>query len=236
MTMKRAFLHLAIGLLAAAAGRANAQSNVVATNVMAVNISPTNAALATAGTTNANTTSTNAASTNDAPVRMDSRYFQFIAQRNIFDQTRRRPIIRDNNPQTPPARIDSFTLTGVGLDNNQGAAMFDSSSSLYRKVMKTGETIAGYRIAEITPNLDSIKLAASSNQVVEMKVGMQMRRRNNGPWLLASSSGTVTPPPTTESGDSAPSSDTNSTGATPGTSVSNADDIIKRLMEKRAKE
>ncbi len=235
MILKQNIIRVALAFLLAGGGRAIAQTNVVASNVLASAGVSTNIARSPVITTNlpsANSARTNAAPTNDAPERMDSRYFQFIAQRNIFDQTRR-PIRRIDTTRPPPVRTDSFTLTGVGVDNNQGAAMFDSSSSLYRKVLKTGETIAGYRIAEITPNLDSIKLAASSNQVVEMKVGMQMRRRENGPWLLATSAGTTVQPST--EGD-AEKSDTNSAGATPGTSVSNADDIIKRLMEKRAKE
>ena len=133
----------------------------------------------------------------------------------------------------PPPRIDSFTLTGVGLDNNQGAAMFDSASSLYRKTLFAGDTIAGYRIAEITPDLDAVKLAASSNQVVTMRVGMQMRRSNNGPWLLASRSEPAAPPPPVE-GD-AEKSDTpaGATNATIGDAAAN--EIIKRLMEKRAR-
>jgi len=111
--------------------------------------------------------------------------------------------------------------------------MFDSASSLYRKTLKAGDTIAGYRIAEITPDLDAIKLAASSNQVVTMKVGMEMRRRDNGPWLLASTAAMIAPP-STEGDVTKSDSDTNS--ASPAASGGSADDIIKRLMEKRAKE
>jgi hypothetical protein len=236
--MKRIFLQLAIGLTIFGAGRLAAQTtgvvgakapetNATPAAVVATNLPPGNAASTNGVAASPASTST----TNEAAPRMDARYFRLISDRNIFDQTRRPQIIRTINTNPPP-RIDSFTLTGVGLDNNQGAAMFDSTSSLYRKTLFAGDTIAGYRIAEITPDLDAIKLAASSNQVVTMRVGMQMRRSNNGPWLLASRALNVTLPPV--EGDAEKSdAPVGATNAAIGDAAAN--DIIKRLMEKRAR-
>lgn len=244
--MKRICIQLTVGLLMLGAARLAAQTNVVAERVItstskmtASNSTPmamttTNSRMAVIVSTNAVGSNSPAAtaSTNEAPVKLDSQYFRLVVDRNIFDQTRRRRIVRDTNiVATPPAKIDSFTLTGVGLDDNQGAAMFDSTSSLFRGTLKAGESIAGYRIAEIAPDLESIKLAAASNQVVTLRVGMQMRRRNNGPWLLASRSETFTAPPTEADAEK---TDTN-TGTAPATGGS-MDDIMKRLMERRAKE
>ena len=56
------------------------------------------------------------------------------------------------------------------------------SSSQYSKVATTTDTIAGYKIAEI--GFDHVKLAASSNQMVNLPVGSQMKRRDNGPVVV----------------------------------------------------
>ena len=45
--------------------------------------------------------------------------------------------------------------------------------------------IAGYKVANIAPN--GVKLAAGTNEL-ELSVGMQLRREEDGPWLLAGQS------------------------------------------------
>ena len=137
-------------------------------------------------------------------------------------------------PQGQPTRVESFTLTGVGIDNNQGSAMFYSVNAMYRKTLSAGDTIAGYRIAEIMPDLDSIKLSAASNQVVTMRVGMEMRKRDNGPWLLGSRSDTSASTAVASDSDKTVTNGASTTAAAP--SGSGLDDVIKRMMERRAKE
>ena len=66
--------------------------------------------------------------------------------------------------------------------DNQKVAFFDGSSSQYSKAVTPADTIAGYKIAEIA--FDHVKLAAASNQTINLPVGSQMKRQDNGPWSL----------------------------------------------------
>ena len=64
-------------------------------------------------------------------------------------------------------------------------AFFDGTSSDYKKALKLTDSIAGYKVTNIAPN--SVKLASGTNEL-ELSVGAQLRREEDGPWLLASQS------------------------------------------------
>ena len=109
-------------------------------------------------------------------------------------------------------------------------AFFDGSSSDYRKPVKISDTIAGYKVTEITPN--AIKLAAAGNQPVNMRVGMQMRRENGGPWALKAQAQPFEAPSPSLSSSSTSSPGSPSPSLPPGPD----NDVIRRLMLKRAQE
>jgi hypothetical protein len=107
--------------------------------------------------------------------------FRIITERNIFDPNRSG---RTRNPKSKKkSRIDSFSLVGTMSYEKGRYAFFTGSSPEYQKTLKAADTIAGYKIAEIAP--DFIKLAASSNQFINLAMGAQMKRRDGGPWGLA---------------------------------------------------
>jgi hypothetical protein len=104
-------------------------------------------------------------------------------------------------------------------------AFFDGNSSDYKKALKLADSIAGYKVTNIAPN--AVKLASGTNEL-ELSVGAQLRREEDGPWLLSSQaiSYSATPSSTATNGAAtATGSDTASGGA--------ESDIIKRLMQKR---
>src|SRR5262249_26120176 len=85
----------------------------------------------------------------------------------------------------------------------------------------TSDTIAGYKIAEI--GFDHVKLAATGDQTINMVVGSQMRRRDNGPWALEI--------------NGEPAQDTTAPAATDKPAASSHSnespaDVIQRLMKK----
>jgi hypothetical protein len=170
--------------------------------------------------------SAKAEDTNSGPVVMDQKYFEIISKRNIFDPTRtgRRQTVA---PVRAP-RVDSFTLSGIMSYEKGDYAFFDGSSSEYRKSLQQGQTIAGYKIAEIKP--DHVSLQASSNKLVRLNVGTQMRRREGGKWAY---SGRVD-----ASLDSSPAQpDTGTAPGAPSVPGSGPEsDILKRLMMQRLKE
>ena len=77
-----------------------------------------------------------------------------------------------------------------------------------------------------------MKLAAGTNEL-ELSVGTQLRREEDGPWLLAGQSGSYAATPTSTSTNAAAATTTTGSDAASGGAES---DIIKKLMQKREKE
>jgi hypothetical protein len=166
-----------------------------------------------------------AGGTSNGPVSLDYAAFKVIVDKNIFDPNRVPhgpgvPTIR-----RPPKSFDSLTLVGTMSYEKGTFAFFDGNSSDYKKALKLADSIAGYKVTNIAPN--AVKLASGTNEL-ELSVGAQLRREEDGPWLLSSQaiSYSATPSSTATNGAAtATGSDTASGGA--------ESDIIKRLMQKR---
>ena len=117
----------------------------------------------------------------NAPARPDYQAFKILTERNIFDPNRS----SDSGARSEPrktARVESFALVGTLSYEKGNFAFFDGSGSAYRKALETGDTIAGYKIAAITA--DRVKLEAEGKQV-DLSVGMQMKKQDEGQWQLA---------------------------------------------------
>ena len=103
-------------------------------------------------------------------------------------------------------------------------AFFDGTSSDYTKALKTADAIAGYKIASINPN--TVTLSSGTNEV-ELGVGWQMRREEEGDWHPVNRAETY----------AANSSPATTTTATSEPASSGAEsDIIKRMMQRREQE
>jgi len=109
--------------------------------------------------------------------------FKIVTDNNIFDPNRKPgigPIVR-----TPTRTTDTFAFKG-SLSYEKGTfAIFGGSSLQYEKAMKVGDNIAGYQLLSVTPN--AVRLALGTNEV-ELQVGMQMRRQDQGPWIATAAS------------------------------------------------
>jgi hypothetical protein len=106
--------------------------------------------------------------------------FRIINERNIFDPNRRPRLARpvQSAPQAPRI-VDTFSLVGTMSYSNVLLAFFDGTSSEYRKSLAVGGRIGNYTAAEIHHN--KVKLTSGTNDV-DLKVGMQMRRSEDGTW------------------------------------------------------
>ncbi len=163
-----------------------------------------------------------AAQTN-SPARLDFESFQIIAQRNIFNPNRSARGSRNRDADSARlARTETFTLVGTIMYENGQFAFFDSSSSSYKKAVKAGDSIAGYKITDVTPK--GVKLE-SNGKTLDLGVGQQMRRADEGEWSV---SGNILTETTSTSG----TSDTASSSA----SSPDEDELVKRLMKKREEE
>ena len=174
--------------------------------------------------------SSSGSGTNNGPVVLSYAAFQLIADRNIFDPSR-----IPHGPGAPrvrqaPKSIDSLTLVGTMSYEKGTFAFFDGTSSDYRKALKLTDSIAGYKVANITPN--SVKLAAGTNEL-NLSVGGQLRREEDGPWRLSGQPTSYAA--TLGAGSTSAAASPTATGSST-TSGGTESDILKRLMQKREKE
>ncbi len=157
-------------------------------------------------------------------LKRDFASFRIITDRNIFNPNRRSRAVATVAEKPKPVRVDSFALLGT-MSYQQGSfAFFDGTSPEFRKSLKPAEAIAGYKVKQIAPNL--VKLEAGGKEL-ELRVGMQMRRQDAGEWQLAARTDSYN----SSGGSSGTSTDKGGAAASGGTS-----DLLKRLMEQRAKE
>jgi hypothetical protein len=162
--------------------------------------------------------------------------FSVIAERNIFNagrSGRRSSGIRETRRAT---RVDAFGLVGVLRSEKGPFAFFDGSGSEYRKALAPGGTLAGFKLVEIQPG--AVTLQAGTN-LTELRMGMQLRREEEGEWRVSersdsfASSGSSSGPPASgrPSDSAAPSA-----GAAPSSGGGDADEVLKRLLQKREQE
>ena len=160
--------------------------------------------------------------------RLDYSAFKVVVDGNIFDpnRTSHRP---GQGPRPAPKSVDSLTLVGTMTYERGSFAFFDGTSSDYKKALKLNDVVAGHKLTNITPN--SVKLATGTNEL-ELKVGMQLRREEDGPWSLSGQSGSYAAVPTSTQNTLATATSTNSDAA----SSAAESDIIKKLRQKREQE
>ena len=178
------------------------------------------------------------AQTNNIPRATDfSAFSRFVTDRNIFDpnrqphytssRTRPKTTLRTHSPSAP-----AFTLVGTMSYEKGLFAFFSGNDADLKKVLPATGKIAGYTVVEIAPGRVTLT-TTNTIEKLELKVG-DVVRQENGKWQL---SGTTETP----AGESASATGTtNAPGSeNPAATASPAleqNDVLKRLMEKRAKE
>lgn len=184
----------------------------------------TNAALATAGTT------TNGFAS-----------FQMIAERNIFNANRQ---ARDRTgatgaPKPPPPKVDVISFAGTMIYNQGSYAFFDSNEPDFRKATKLGDSVAGFTLKAVQQSQISL---VRSNDVVQLKIGEQLRREGTGDWQVTSGA-TFSSPTLGSSNSHGPAGDVRSGSgdrdAKPDNQSASSEgpsDALKRLLEKRRQE
>ncbi len=162
-----------------------------------------------------------------ASSRMDYVSFRVVAERNIFNPHRSKRSGDRPPPRTEPEKrvvMDRFALLGTMSYEKGRYAFFDGSSADLRKVAKPEDSIAGFKIAEVAPTC--VKLQLTNGQLLELCVGMQMKRSEGTDWELAGKA----------EGSSGSSSSSGTGGSSSGSSTPEPDDVLKRLLQKREQE
>ncbi len=180
------------------------------------------------------------------PKQIDYSEFRIVTERNIFNP--KRYARSGPRPATQPSsRVDAITLVGTMTYEKGPFAFFEGTSSEYRKVLKPSESIAGYRVTNIAFN--SVKLSGQTNEI-QLAVGMQLRREDEGPWHISAAPEPLPRPasdlgatPTSRPADSTAAATSVPQAGAGGGSETNApsaagaaDDVLRRLMQRREQE
>lgn len=126
-----------------------------------------------------------AAQQTNAFARPDFSAFKIVNERNIFNSKRSRDSREPTETRTiarRSSRVQSFALVGT-MENGSGPlAFFEGSSSEFRKVLKPEDNIAGFKVVAVQPSF--VKLASTTNEM-ELRIGMQLVREEEGPWRIS---------------------------------------------------
>ncbi|MCI0744400.1 MAG: hypothetical protein L0Y58_03240 [Verrucomicrobia subdivision 3 bacterium] len=165
------------------------------------------------------------AETTNAPPRAEIQSFRIVMDRNIFNPNRSNRPDRETRTREPErqTKIESFSLVGTMNYEKGWFAFFDGTGSEYKKVLKPEDSIAGYKIADI--GHDSVTLQSSNNEV-QLRVGMQMKRRDEGEWQSEESAGTY----------ETVSASTNNESKAESAADGEQNEVLRRLMQQREKE
>jgi hypothetical protein len=134
----------------------------------------------------------------NAPRRLDYSDFKLIPDRNIFNTRRyaRSAGASERRDSRRVSRVEAFTLVGTMNYEKGPLAFFDSSRSDYRKAAQPGDSIGEFKVTDI--DLNQVRLVAGTNNI-ELAVGKQMRREDEGNWFA------TTPPETSGGSYASPS-------------------------------
>jgi hypothetical protein len=177
------------------------------------------------------------AQSNKVPGPADYAAFsQFVTERNIFDPNRqphytgtRTTRIRTQRTRTAPS-APAFSLVGTMSYEKGLFAFFNGNSEELKKALPVSDKIAGYTVVAIAPGRVLLESTNRQEKLV-LKVGDVMRLEGSK-WEL---SGTGDLP----AGIGSPAAASPTGGDSPPPAPSPAlgqSDVLKRLMELRAKE
>ena len=162
--------------------------------------------------------------------QLDYSAFRIIPERNIFNQSRSRGSSRNGSRSRQDRRVraDAFALRGTMSYEKGRFAFFDGTSSDYRKAVQADDSIAGFKVAQV--GVDSVKLQSNGKQI-ELQVGMQMKKPDQGEWEVASGAEVIDLNASTSTADT--NSVATNTEASSSPSSGGESDILKRLMQRR---
>lgn len=177
-----------------------------------------------------------AAQSNNVPGPADyGQFSSFITARNIFNPNRSGPRPPNVRPSRPPF-TPTFTLVGTMSYTKGMFAFFDGNQSELQKVLHPADTnsIAGFVVTGVTSTNVTLQ-STDPKRTVPLSIGQSMQQEG-GTWQLARGGEYAGRPGYDES--PAPSADGSSrhTGAGLSNAGLEGNDILKRLMQRRAQE
>ena len=152
--------------------------------------------------------------------------FRLITDRNIFNPNRSGRRDRTAEEIAPP-RTDVISLVGTMDSDNGLRAFFDGSEPAFRKALHVGESIDKYKVAQIAPMVVDLE---RDGKTLSVRVGQQLRRPDGADWNLVGED--VARREAQARAAAEAKVDPNAPPAIPA----DADEVTKRLMQKRAQQ
>lgn len=150
--------------------------------------------------------------------------FRLISDRNIFNPNRTGR--RDRSSEESAPRLDVITLVGT-MESDRGLrAFFEGSSSAFRKALRVGDSVESFKVTQVSPTGAELE---REGKPFSMRVGQQLRRPDGGEWNLIAADVVRS-----EAAAAAAKANTGKIDPTAPVAIpANADDVTRRLMEKR---
>jgi len=166
-----------------------------------------------------------------------STFSKFITDRNIFDPNRQPHSSSSRtrttrSTRTRSASAPSFSLVGTMVYEKGFFAFFSGNSDELKQILPASGKIAGYTVTDVSRG-HAVLESADKKQKLELKIGDVMREES-GKWELTGQ-GEV-PASSAPATSSSSTTGENSGGGDTPVPAAPANDVLKRLMEKRAKE
>lgn len=154
-----------------------------------------------------------------------------LRERNIFDPNRRAAVRGEERREVnAPAPVHSFRLMGALIHGDKAFGFFDGSNSDYRRVVTTGDIIAGFRVAEI--DTSAVKLERDGEEL-ELEVGHGMSRLGEGEWAPTAADQITDFQEDPRPGGLEPE---RSVAPSPGGTQEDDNDVLRRMRERRRQE
>jgi hypothetical protein len=168
-------------------------------------------------------------------------FSHFITDRNILDPTRQ-PHNYDSRRSFRPTRIRTPRGTPavqfVGtMSYEKGLFAFFSGNNVdLSQILRVGEKLQGYAITDITAT-NVVMESADKKEQLELEIGDGLRQEGDK-WIFSKAGELPAEVSPTAPSSSPSSSGGDSSGSTPAAPqpALEQNDVLKRLMEKRAKE
>jgi hypothetical protein len=153
--------------------------------------------------------------------------FRVVLDRNIFNPNRA-PRGR-SVPEEKPPRVDEIFLVGTMQSDTGLLAFFDSADAEFRKNLREGDSIAGFKLQRIAA--EGVELLRD-DQPIALKVSQQLRRPEGGEWTV-----TASPTDRAETRAAASSDGVRAAAAAAATEIpADASEVLQRLMKQRQKQ
>ncbi len=171
-----------------------------------------------------------------------ARFSHFITDRNIFDPSRQphnydsSHVFHTVQPVRTPRGTPGIQFVGTMSYEKGMFAFFSGNNIDLSKVLQVGDKLQGYLITDITAT-NVLMTSADKKEQLELEIGDGLRQESDK-WLF-SKAGEL---PAEASPVAAPSSSSSSSSESSGSAPAapppelEQNDVLKRLMEKRAKE